>query len=338
MLFQTIVYLCAKFYPYPFLSFKIKSRNVHIIHLSVPLPPMRDTSRSFHCLCSPASDEFCRRAALTNKLKLALLLTGQETAFCWLLKLRAPTGLQNELPLCINILLELGHIMVWFRIKKTYHLYHLRTNCQRNRSGAGSKGCNRWRCSTQLSYTVRGQSEWRQRLSKYMEIAPRRVASLSPVSCASPYTVILLNASLLRRCRCRSFRARSLSMKRSGAFRSSPGGAASDPPPAPPPLFLPPHLSHLSQHLNHLSQPFFPLKGWGAPCPCCPKEEARSSSVAELRRKAHEHSAALLHSLASFQSRALLPLPLHLPPLPLSLLPHDAPPAPQPPDPPKHLE
>ncbi|CAG5033500.1 unnamed protein product [Parnassius apollo] len=107
----------------------------------------------------------------------------------------------------------------------------------------------------------------------------------------------------------------------SGAFRSSPGSA--DQPPAPP-LFLPPHLSHLSQHLNHLSQPFFPLKGWGAPCPCCPKEEARSSSVAELRRKAHEHSAALLHSLASFQSRALLPLPLPLPPLPLSLLPHDA--------------
>ncbi|KAL4710870.1 hypothetical protein ACJJTC_002500 [Scirpophaga incertulas] len=125
----------------------------------------------------------------------------------------------------------------------------------------------------------------------------------------------------------------------SGAFRSSPGGAGAEAPPAPPPpLFLPPHLSHLSQHLNHLSQPFFPLKGWGAPCPCCPKEEARSSSVAELRRKAHEHSAALLHSLASFQSRALLPLPLHLPPLPLSLLPHDAqPPAPAP-DPPKHLE
>ncbi|CAG9788571.1 unnamed protein product [Diatraea saccharalis] len=123
----------------------------------------------------------------------------------------------------------------------------------------------------------------------------------------------------------------------SGAFRSSPG--TSEPAPAPPPpLFLPPHLSHLSQHLNHLSQPFFPLKGWGAPCPCCPKEEARSSSVAELRRKAHEHSAALLHSLASFQSRALLPLPLHLPPLPLSLLPHDSQPTPAPPDPPKHLE
>ncbi|CAH2043295.1 unnamed protein product, partial [Iphiclides podalirius] len=107
----------------------------------------------------------------------------------------------------------------------------------------------------------------------------------------------------------------------SGAFRSSPGNG--DQPPAPP-LFLPQHLSHLSQHLNHLSQPFFPLKGWGAPCPCCPKEEARSSSVAELRRKAHEHSAALLHSLASFQSRALLPMPLTLPPLPLPLLPHDA--------------
>ncbi|XP_059057796.1 dorsal root ganglia homeobox protein [Achroia grisella] len=123
-----------------------------------------------------------------------------------------------------------------------------------------------------------------------------------------------------------------------GAFRSSSGGATEPPPAPPPPLFLPPHLSHLSQHLNHLSQPFFPLKGWGAPCPCCPKEEARSSSVAELRRKAHEHSAALLHSLASFQSRALLPLPLHLPPLPLSLLPPDTSQQQAAPDPPKHLE
>ncbi|KAI8439204.1 hypothetical protein MSG28_013050 [Choristoneura fumiferana] len=113
----------------------------------------------------------------------------------------------------------------------------------------------------------------------------------------------------------------------SSTYRASPGSAAGDAPPAPP-LFLPPHLSHLSQHLNHLSQPFFPLKGWGAPCPCCPKEEARSTSVAELRRKAHEHSAALFHSLASFQTRALLPLPLHLPPLPLNLMPHDAPPPP----------
>ncbi|CAK1555927.1 unnamed protein product [Leptosia nina] len=120
-----------------------------------------------------------------------------------------------------------------------------------------------------------------------------------------------------------------------GAYRSSPAG--SDAPPAPP-LFLPPHLSHLSQHLNHLSQPFFPLKGWGAPCPCCPKEEARSSSVAELRRKAHEHSAALLQSLANFQSRALLPLPLHLPPLPLSLLPHDSQPPTTQPEQQKHVE
>lgn len=77
---------------------------------------------------------------------------------------------------------------------------------------------------------------------------------------------------------------------------------------------------------NYIGTHFVPfiLPGWGAPCPCCPKEEARSTSVAELRRKAHEHSAALLHSLASFQSRALLPLPLHLPPLPLHLLPHDS--------------
>ncbi|XP_047522049.1 WAS/WASL-interacting protein family member 1-like [Pieris napi] len=120
-----------------------------------------------------------------------------------------------------------------------------------------------------------------------------------------------------------------------GAYRSSTAG--SDAPPAPP-LFLPPHLSHLSQHLNHLSQPFFPLKGWGAPCPCCPKEEARSTSVAELRRKAHEHSAALLQSLANFQSRALLPLPLHLPPLSLSLLPHDAQPSTTQAEPQKHIE
>ncbi|XP_072945088.1 uncharacterized protein [Epargyreus clarus] len=121
-----------------------------------------------------------------------------------------------------------------------------------------------------------------------------------------------------------------------GAFRSSPASVSDTNTAPPPPLFLPPHLSHLSQHLNHLSQPFFPLKGWGAPCPCCPKEEARSSSVAELRRKAHEHSAALLHSLASFQSRALLPLPLQLPPFPL--LPHEAPPPPPTSDPSKHLE
>ncbi|KAG7312414.1 hypothetical protein JYU34_001909 [Plutella xylostella] len=119
------------------------------------------------------------------------------------------------------------------------------------------------------------------------------------------------------------------------AYRSSPSAAADAPPP--PPLFLPPHLSHLSQHLNHLSQPFFPLKdflssGWG--CPCCPKEEARSTSVAELRRKAHEHSAALLQQLASFQQRALLPL--HLPPLPLQLMPHENPPPSA--EPPKHLE
>ncbi|XP_041982459.1 dorsal root ganglia homeobox protein [Aricia agestis] len=122
-----------------------------------------------------------------------------------------------------------------------------------------------------------------------------------------------------------------------GAFRSSSAGApgsGSDAPP-PPPLFLPPHLSHLSHHLNQLSQPFFPLKGWGAPCPCCPKEEARSSSVAELRRKAHEHSAALLHSIASFQSRALLPLPLPPLPLPLPLLHENAQSSS---DAPKHVE
>ncbi|KAG6447686.1 myb-related transcription factor, partner of profilin isoform X1 [Manduca sexta] len=171
--------------------------------------------------------------------------------------------------------------------------------------------------------------------------SPRRSPNRSETSCASPAPSVgsagSRDASTEQRPPPHIFSP----FDHSGVFRSSPSGAVSDTPPAPPPpLFLPPHLSHLSQHLNHLSQPFFPLKGWGAPCPCCPKEEARSSSVAELRRKAHEHSAALLHSLASFQSRALLPLPLHLPPLPLALLPHDSTqaPAPAPPDPPKHLE
>uniref|UniRef100_A0A8D8Z3T9 Dorsal root ganglia homeobox protein n=1 Tax=Cacopsylla melanoneura TaxID=428564 RepID=A0A8D8Z3T9_9HEMI len=89
-------------------------------------------------------------------------------------------------------------------------------------------------------------------------------------------------------------------------------------------LFFPSHLS------SHFSPPFFPsLKGFPGLCSCCPMKpfnssllpspsssdspcglEQRSSSVAELRRKAQEHSAALLHSL---HAAAALNLPLGLP-------------------------
>lgn len=87
-------------------------------------------------------------------------------------------------------------------------------------------------------------------------------------------------------------------------------------------LFFPSHLS------SHFSPPFFPsLKGFPGLCSCCPMKpfsngllsspssetcglEQRSSSVAELRRKAQEHSAALLHSL---HTAAALNLPLGLP-------------------------
>lgn len=70
--------------------------------------------------------------------------------------------------------------------------------------------------------------------------------------------------------------------------------------------------------------------GFPGLCACCPMKppgldqggaEQRSSSVAELRRKAQEHSAALLQSLqqvASFQQQAAaaaLHLPLPLPSL-----------------------
>ncbi|XP_014276593.1 dorsal root ganglia homeobox protein [Halyomorpha halys] len=62
-----------------------------------------------------------------------------------------------------------------------------------------------------------------------------------------------------------------------------------------PGLFFPPQFP----------PPLFPgLKGL---CSCCPEDRGGSSSVAELRRKAQEHSAALLHSLASFHSLPLLP-------------------------------
>ncbi|XP_075215184.1 dorsal root ganglia homeobox [Lycorma delicatula] len=89
-----------------------------------------------------------------------------------------------------------------------------------------------------------------------------------------------------------------------------------------PSLFFPPQFP----------PPLFPgLKGFPGLCSCCPIKplgllpggeggtaEQRSSSVAELRRKAQEHSAALLQSLqtvASFQQHAAAALQLQLPSL-----------------------
>ncbi|XP_076264842.1 uncharacterized protein LOC143199010 isoform X1 [Rhynchophorus ferrugineus] len=117
-----------------------------------------------------------------------------------------------------------------------------------------------------------------------------------------------------------------------------------------PSLFFPPHLaSHIS---SQFSPPLFPaLKGFPGLCSCCPIKplgsnlspahllpstdatttvsqgspvgsDQRQSSVAELRRKAQEHSAALLQSLqhvANFQQAAGLNFPL-LPPLTLQAL------------------
>ncbi|KAF2884921.1 hypothetical protein ILUMI_21255 [Ignelater luminosus] len=104
-----------------------------------------------------------------------------------------------------------------------------------------------------------------------------------------------------------------------------------------PPLFFPPHLaSHIS---SQFSPPLFPaLKGFPGLCSCCPMKpitsmaslsvsdpsaspdnDQRSSSVAELRRKAQEHSAALLQSLqhvANFQQAAGLAGGLNFPLLP----------------------
>ncbi|KAJ8915932.1 hypothetical protein NQ315_016607, partial [Exocentrus adspersus] len=107
-----------------------------------------------------------------------------------------------------------------------------------------------------------------------------------------------------------------------------------------PPLFFSPHLaSHIS---SQFSPPLFPtLKGFPGLCSCCPIKpisglgssllpssetsqmspgnDQRSSSVAELRRKAQEHSAALLQSLqhvANFQQAASLAGGLNFPLLP----------------------
>ncbi|XP_067003789.1 dorsal root ganglia homeobox protein [Anabrus simplex] len=93
-----------------------------------------------------------------------------------------------------------------------------------------------------------------------------------------------------------------------------------------PPIFFPPHLT------SQFSPPLFPgLKAFPGLCSCCPMKpvpgllpmdhsssDHRSSSVAELRRKAQEHSAALLQSLqhvASFQQQVGLPMGFNLPPL-----------------------
>ncbi|XP_066137945.1 dorsal root ganglia homeobox protein [Euwallacea fornicatus] len=126
--------------------------------------------------------------------------------------------------------------------------------------------------------------------------------------------------------------------------------SANGPRNTPPSLFFP---SHLASHIGtQFSPPLFPsLKGFPGFCSCCPIKplgstisphhllptsdsssalsqnspvgsDQRQSSVAELRRKAQEHSAALLQSLqhvASFQQAAGLNFPL-LPPLTLQAL------------------
>ncbi|KAM7354482.1 dorsal root ganglia homeobox isoform 2-T2 [Cochliomyia hominivorax] len=91
-------------------------------------------------------------------------------------------------------------------------------------------------------------------------------------------------------------------------------------------LFLPPHLASLSSQFSQ--QPLFPgLKGVAVSCssatssPDSPPHsthsncDPRSSSVAELRRKAQEHSAALLQSLHAAAAAGLAFPGLHLPPL-----------------------
>ncbi|XP_053694910.1 uncharacterized protein LOC128742536 [Sabethes cyaneus] len=121
-----------------------------------------------------------------------------------------------------------------------------------------------------------------------------------------------------------------------------------------PPLFLPPHLASLG---SQFAPPLFPNLKAAFPslCSCCPVKspitsgcstassspscttlshslasagttatnsnsgvaDPRSSSVAELRRKAQEHSAALLHSLQAAAAAGLAFPGFHLPPLSL---------------------
>ncbi|XP_058446424.1 diencephalon/mesencephalon homeobox protein 1 [Malaya genurostris] len=140
-----------------------------------------------------------------------------------------------------------------------------------------------------------------------------------------------------------------------GSFSESNGGFRpvldNGQPRTTPPLFLPPHLASLG---SQFAPPLFPNLKAAFPslCSCCPVKspitsgsststsspsctssvhslattaanstlgttDPRSSSVAELRRKAQEHSAALLHSLQAAAAAGLAFPGFHLPPLSL---------------------
>ncbi|XP_039431036.1 diencephalon/mesencephalon homeobox protein 1 [Culex pipiens pallens] len=136
-----------------------------------------------------------------------------------------------------------------------------------------------------------------------------------------------------------------------GSFGESNGGFRpvldNGQPRTTPPLFLPPHLASLG---SQFAPPLFPNLKAAFPglCSCCPVKspitsgasstatssptctssshslvttspspDPRSSSVAELRRKAQEHSAALLHSLQAAAAAGLAFPGFHLPPLSL---------------------